>query len=242
MFIVIFLLLSAAATEAFVTPPRMPVLSTNPTTLILCETASSNSNVDARGNNNNYDDHLNDNEALKKLQHEYRILQERLYADLVLKHDEEDAELVEEQMLEIATSATKIHEHKQMEIIHDAERRHLQAMEVRKRAEALREDEVGLDATMVNEMEAAYDDLVRYSDFKDLEAQDKLEAAKTLLDELTENETRLRATLLALKEEKGKNVALEEELHAQHRSFLDKVKDAIYAHPDIIISLDPHIL
>lgn len=183
-----------------------------------------------------------DDDTLAKLQHEYKVLQEKLYRDVVIKHDEEDAEKVEEQMLETLTEATKIHEHKQMEIMDDAEHTRMEAQKTRQRAQALKQGGKGKDAAIVNEIEAAYEDLVRYSDYKELEATDKKEAAKLLLDELKENENRLTATLEALKEENKKNHELEKELHTQHRSFLDDVKGAIYAHPDILIGLDPHIL
>ena len=136
-----------------------------------------------------------DDSMLARLQHDYKALQERLLSDVVIKHDQEDAERVEEHMLEIATEAARVQEHKVMDIINH----------------------------------------------EDLQSKHKVEAAKILLGQLKRNESVLMTALEKLKEEK-KALHEQEELHAQHRSFLNKVKDAIYAHPDLLASLDPHIL
>jgi recombinational DNA repair protein RecR len=229
----LLLLPSVAFTEAFVTRVPLPTLRKEAT----ATTSSGGSTVILRSNQNE----ANDDDILDRLQHEYKALQEKLALDIV-KHDEVDAEKVEEEMIEKLTEATKIHEHKQMEIIHDAESICADAQKTRKLAEDLKRAERGENPEMVNEMEAAYEDLVRYSDYKELEAIDKKEAARLLYHELQENENRLKETLEALKGEATKNAAMEEKIHAQHRSFLDDVKGAILAHPDIMISLDPHIL
>jgi len=230
-----FLVFPAVAfPAAFVTrlPPRSAWTTTTRTTVGSSRVAS------WVLNSRNKSDDDDDDSALARLQHEYKVLQERLYRDLVIQHDEEDAEQVEEQMIGVLTDATKILEHKQMEIIDEADRTRSEAQKARQRARSFQQNE-----RADGEMEAAYEDLVRYSDYKELQAADKKEAAQILLNELKENEERLGATLEKLRTEAKKNTAaLEEELHTQHRSFLDDVKGAIYAHPDILIGLDPHIL
>ena len=74
--------------------------------------------------------------------------------------------------------------------------------------------------------------------FDELEAKHKIQAALFLLEQLQENEAILQAALHKLREEKNEKL----QLVAEHRSFLDKVKDAIYSHPDLLSRLDPHIL
>ena len=193
-------------------------------------------------------DYDSETAALTKLQKEYKVLQERLYADVVLKHDLQDAEQVEEQMIEKLIEADHILEDHQRDIIEEADEIQMNAQKTRQRAQDIKiaEKEKAKDEDTVFEIEAAYEDLVRYSDFKELEAIDKKEAAVTLLKELKENEKRLEATLEALHQEYKKDPdtrsASATNIHAQHRSFLDAIKAAIYSHPDILINLDPHIL
>ena len=158
-----------------------------------------------------------DDTTLAKLQHEYKILQERLLAVVVLQHDSEDAERVEEELLEIAAEATRVLEHQQMDILH-------------------REAEHVKRATKDN----AWGEILEI-ETDQLLAKHKMEAAEMLLKQLKRNEAILMATLETLREEKAAHDK-EEEIHRQHRSFLDKVKDAIYAHPDLLVRLDPHIL
>jgi len=180
-------------------------------------------------------------EDLARLQSEYKHLQERLLDDVVRKHDEADAELVEQQLLEIATEATRLQEMKQVELMEEAEHLKHDAQVARDRAMQLKQQECKeVDARLVDEIKLAYEDLVRYSDYKELQAQTQLEAAQTLLAELFENERRLQATLETLKH--AHDHEMKEELHTRHRSFLDNVKGAILSHPDIMINLDPHIL
>ena len=227
-FPLLLLLLSAVATHAFV----VPVPPTLRATAVLQDTTTTkNSSV------------RSENDALEELQHEYKVLQEKLLRDVVIVHDEEDAELIEEQMIEIAAKATKIHEEHQRKAIQEAENTRLAAQEVRERALDAFQEAVEHDA----EPSIVYDKLVEYSDFRELTAAHKISACNILLKQLEANEKRLEHTLETLKteyhkDEKQETASLEEEIHSQHRSFLDKVKDAIRAHPDILISLDPHIL
>jgi len=152
--------------------------------------------------------------VLVKLQHEYKELQEKLLSDLVLKHDAQDAIRVEERMIEVLAEASAVERH---ELAKDVQE-----------ANAELEQSIGhLD-----------------HDFKEIAAMQKAQAAKVLLERLEENEIKLAATQARLRRaEKHDDV----QKHAQeatehHRSFLNKVKDAIYAHPDLLVSMDPHIL
>lgn len=180
-------------------------------------------------------------DVLAQLQHEYKVLQEKLLRDIVIQHDEEDAEMVEEQMIDIATKATKILEDQQLDAIQEAERTRSQAEDARKRVLEVFEKDREHDSADY----AICSELVSYSHLKGLEATNKIKAANTLLAQLKENEVRLQATLEALKEERHKSettaVSLEKEVHTQHRSFLEKTKDAIMAHPEILVNMDPHI-
>lgn len=229
--IVLFLSAAATLTESFmaISPGR---------TSLKVTLASSGRSVD-------YD---SETAALAKLQKEYKVLQERLYVDVVLKHDIQGAEQVEEQMIEKLIEADHILEDHQRDLIEEADQIQMEAQKTRQRAQDIKkaEKEKATDEAMAFELEAAYEDLVRYSDFKELAALDKKEAARTLLKELKENEKRLEATLEALhqeyKEDPDTRAASATNIHAQHRSFLDDIKAAIYTHPAILINLDPHIL
>lgn len=183
---------------------------------------------------------------LVKLQHEYKILQEKLLKDVVLAHDEDDAEIIEEQMIEIAERATKIHEEHQKEILREAEHTMEDVQAARQRLHELREQETAMELDTVRHMNVdVYDQLALYSDLEELAARHKVAAAKTLLSHLEENEKKLHAALEQLKKEHDQSenkIKKEETVHTHHRSFLDKVKGVIMAHPDIFISLDPHIL
>ena len=219
------------------------------------------------------DDDVVDNTdvTLASLQHQYKVLQEHLLDEIVLHRNDHDgsaansARFVEEQMIETVTKATRLHEHRQEEIIEEAYKEIKQAEEARKKAIHLKEkifedtfatsdgdDSTGAageknDEKMIESLNKAYEDLERLNDFelsfdfKELEAKHKLEAAKLLLEDLKTNEAKLMKTLNKLHEEDW-DYELEQTTHENHRSFLDKIKDAIYAHPDLLASLDPHIL
>uniref|UniRef100_A0A7S3KYE9 Uncharacterized protein n=1 Tax=Amphora coffeiformis TaxID=265554 RepID=A0A7S3KYE9_9STRA len=183
---------------------------------------------------------------LVQLQHEYKVLQERLLQDVVLTHDQDDAETIEEQMIEIAQQATRRHEEHQKDILREAQHNVEEAQETRQRLRELRQQ----DKKIPMEFDV-YDQLAFYNDYQELAAKHKVAVAKTLLKHLEENEKKLHAMLDVLKQEhqehrdgnNNKHVKQQEKmLHSHHSSFLDNVKGAILAHPDILISLDPHIL
>ena len=221
---------------------------------------------------------VNDESLLAGLQHEYKVLQEQLYNDIAVTHDENDAELVEEHMLEIIQGANTLHKHQQYEKLQAAEEEYSLAdaniasarslkqkaldhlistekqahdmQETEKFAESIEQQhedykllkdlgkEHNSDIDVIHEAER----LELQFGFDELEAKHKIDAAQFLLQELANNERILQATLDKLRDEKKEH---EEELllqHATHRSFLDKVKDSIYAHPDLLSKFDPHIL
>ena len=220
---------------------------------------------------------MNDESLLAGLQHEYKVLQEQLYNDITVTHDEDDAELVEEHMLEIIQGANTLHKHQQYEKLQEAEQEYSLAdaniasarslkqkaldhlistekqahdmQETEKFAESIEQQhedykllkdlgkEHNSDIDVIHEAER----LELQFGFDELEAKHKIDAAQFLLQELANNERILQATLDKLRDEKNEH---EEELllHATHRSFLDKVKDSIYAHPDLLSKFDPHIL
>ena len=206
-----------------------------------------------------------DDILLVQLQHEYKVLQEQLMKDLQITHDEEDAELVEEHLLEIAEGANTLHKHKQYELLHEAEQELNVAESNMASARSLKRKALDhlisaeKQAKLMDEMDAAHHDMellkglakghnrdvdviheaerleLQFS-FDELQAQHKINAAQFLLEDLQHNEEILQATLHKLREEKNNKML------AEHRSFLDKVKDVIYTHPDLFSSLDPHIL
>ena len=153
--------------------------------------------------------------VLAKLQHEYKELQEKLLSDLVLKHDAQDVIRVEERMIEVLAEASAVERH---ELAKDVQE-----------ANAESEQSIGhLD-----------------HDFKEIAAMQKAEAAKVLLERLEENEIKLAATQARLMRGAEKHDDVQKhakEATEHHRSFLNTVKDAIYAHPDLLASMDPHIL
>ena len=201
-----------------------------------------------------------DEDMLSSLQHEYKVLQEKLLEDLIINHDGDEALKDEEHMLEVAIEATKLQEHRQKELIKDATHDIQQAEDGRQKVLHLKEKtlndaflktleskEVDADDRMVESYNEAYEDLQRYNEFEltfdlqELEAKHKLEASKVLLKTLKENETKLQATLDTMKAEEVKMETTTHYYEQQHRSILNKIKDAIYAHPDILTNLDPHI-
>ena len=208
----------------------------------------------------------NDEILLKRLQHEYKVLQEQLLMDIEITHDEEDAELVEEHLLEIAEGANTLHKHKQYEIVEQATKEMDRAETGMMSARALKQKALDhlinaeREASMLEEIDSQHTDLEQLKSlakehnadidviheaerielqlsFDELEAKHKIQAAEFLLEQLEENEAILKAALRKLREEKNEKALL-----AEHRSFLDQVKDAIYSHPDLLARLDPHIL
>lgn len=198
--------IAAATTEAFVARHLMPQSSLKAAAAAKPAAAV----VVLQGTTSTTDDDT----TLADLQHEYKVLQEKLLADIVIAHDDDDAETVEEQMIEVAAQASAVQIQHQMEEIDEAE-------------------------TELHQAEDWFDGLDR--EFMELETKHKIEAAKILLQRLKVNESRLAATLAKLKEEKH-NEEIHREEASKHRSFLDQVKDAIFSHPDLLINMDPHIL
>ena len=212
-----------------------------------------------------------DEDMLTSLQHEYKVLQEKLLEDLIINHDGDSALVDEEHMLEVAIEATKLQKHRQQQLIQDANEDIQKAENGRQKVIHLKEktlqdafsktledttrgddDNVeDADNKMVESYNEAYENLQRYNEFEltfdlqELEAKHKLEASKILLKTLKENETKLQTFLDTMKAEEMK---MERDINTtthyyvqHHRSILDKVKDAIYSHPDILTNLDPHI-
>jgi len=191
--VLLFFAAAAVATDGFVITPQrrhhaFSPEATTKTVLLQGSSITGNDEKDATS-------------TMAELQHEYKVLQEELLQDIVIKHDEEEARKVEERMLEIVAEATVAQEREQMEQLND----------------------IWLHNG--------------FGDISDFETMHKMEATSLLLGQLKHNESVLKAALERLKEEDEKA-----ELSRQHRSFLDRVKDAIYAHPDLLASLDPHIL
>ena len=122
--------------------------------------------------------------TLASLQHQYKVLQEHLLDEIVLHRNDHDgsaansARFVEEQMIETVTKATRLHEHRQEEIIEEAYKEIKQAEEARKKAIHLKEKifedtfatsdgtAADKDEKMIKSLNDAYEDLERLNDFE----------------------------------------------------------------------------
>jgi len=222
------LILCAALSEAFTPLPR---LLHSPTRLLSA-----------------YDD-----QAIARLQEEYRQLQDVLLQDLE-EHKMAEAKDISQEMFEKAAEMTSYQKHQQEEKLEEANEHLQHALSDLEHAQALQEQAHGDaewsedEAAMVESLEAGYEDLERLRDlsvhhaahhleedarnqvveatFQELKAEAEQEDAAELLRMLQENEQILKATIQQLKEEKNHKAREKWEAHEmmKHVDFVKSVR------------------
>jgi len=169
-------------------------------------------------------------ETLSRLEKEYKLLQRELLHDLNLKHDEVAAEEVAEEMLEKAAAAVAVQKYKFQEELDRAHEELVEADAELERVQALEKEAHGdaagaeLEASLLESIDAAYEDMERVRDmsvshashhleddlkdaeidsiYKPMEAEDREEKAAETLDRLDANLKELRNSVQLLREEK----------------------------------------
>ena len=229
--ITLLIILLAATSEAF---SPLSTFSHNPTRLLSS---------------------IND-EAIARLQKEYRELQDVLLQDLE-QHQMAEAKEVSEEMFEKAAELTAFQKYQQEEKLEEANEHLQKAIGDLEQAQALQEQahadaEWSQDeANMVESLEAGYEDLERLRDlsvhhaaqhleedarelvmeatFQELEAQAEQEDAVNLLRKLEHNERLLKDTIKQLKEEKNQQLREQKEAHEmlKHVDFVKSVRKII---------------
>lgn len=195
-------------------------------------------------------------EAISRLQEEYRSLQALLLNDLE-QHKMEEAKDVSQEMFEKAAETNAFQKYEQEEKLSEANEHLQQAMGDLERAQALQEEAHGDaawaedEAAMVESLDAGYEDLERLRDlsvnhaahqleedardlvvqatFEELKAEVEQEDAAELLRKLEQNKKILKATIQQLRDEKSQHLKDKWETHEmpKHEEFIKAVRKVL---------------
>jgi len=202
----------------------------------------------ATSNTNNDDDAR----LLAQIQHDYKELQEKLLCDIVLTHNDNEAQEIEERMVEKAAQAAAVQRYQLTRILGEAERHLGQAVDDIWRARALKDqahneaaqverDEVLLESSIdepAENMERLRDQAVVHADHqleedaeilemqgeyhRELAEQEERNAAR-LLRRLEDYENRLKEVLKEMRSIKATGHPIHKEVVKQQK-FLDDIK------------------
>lgn len=246
------LLLLAPLAKAFVVVPRRTLSRHR---LLLKTAAATTTSVE------------DDDALLDRIQHEYKQLQEKLLRDLVVVHDNEEAEQIEEEMVEKAVQAASVIRYKQMKVLDEAEKEMKKALGDIEQARALKDQvhdeaiQAEKEATLLESIDAQYEDMERVRDQAVVHADRQLEEdadilemqseyhrelaegkeqrAARILKQVQEYEARLKQALKEMRELKtGK--PLRESMKAEaakHKRFLDEIQATIDSDEALLSSL-----
>eukprot|EP00562_Extubocellulus_spinifer_P023138 CAMPEP_0178625024 /NCGR_PEP_ID=MMETSP0698-20121128/7659_1 /TAXON_ID=265572 /ORGANISM="Extubocellulus spinifer, Strain CCMP396" /LENGTH=249 /DNA_ID=CAMNT_0020264163 /DNA_START=15 /DNA_END=764 /DNA_ORIENTATION=+ len=195
---------------------------------------------------------------LTKLEGEYKSMEDSLLRELATTNVHGRAEEIVEDMLEKAADVAAFQRYRMAEIVDEADDDMKHARDDRRRAHFVKErahDEAisaAREAAMVEEFDAAYEDLERARDLSvvhsdhslerdaavleeeseiiELDAGDRKKQALHLLKELRENEAELRASLDELRKRRNEQAMgewRESEEAKAHSSFLERVRNKL---------------
>eukprot|EP00563_Minutocellus_polymorphus_P020786 CAMPEP_0197719684 /NCGR_PEP_ID=MMETSP1434-20131217/3335_1 /TAXON_ID=265543 /ORGANISM="Minutocellus polymorphus, Strain CCMP3303" /LENGTH=255 /DNA_ID=CAMNT_0043304451 /DNA_START=81 /DNA_END=848 /DNA_ORIENTATION=+ len=205
-------------------------------------------------------DRVSTESYLAELESEYSQLQDSLLLELSTTniHGHDHAEEIVEDMLEKAADVAAFQRYRMEEVVEEAEAEMKHARSDRRAAhfvkeQAHREAEMAAhDADMVKDFDGAYEDLERTRDLSvvradhllerdakqldwdsetlELESGDRKKYALSMLKELQEKESELRASLKELRQRKNQH-SLEEWRHSseanEHLSFLQRIREKL---------------
>ena len=195
---------------------------------------------------------------LAKLEEEYSDLQDSLLLELstMNAHGHDHAEEIVEDMLEKAADVAAFQRYRMEEVVEEADDEMRHARSDRRAAHFVKENAhqeaemAAHDAGMVKDFDGAYEDLERARDLSvvhadhllekdaerleldaetlELEAGDRKKYALSMLKELQEKESELRASLKELRQHKNQR-SLEEWRHSfeakEHHTFLQRIRE-----------------
>lgn len=196
--------------------------------------------------------------AIAQLQAEYSSLQASLLNDLQ-EHKMDEAKDISQEMFEKAVDINALKKYQQQEKLSEANEHLQHALGDLEQAQALQDQARGDaawsedEASMVESLDAGYEDLERLRDlsvshaahqleedcrdqvveatFQELKAESEVEDATELLRMLEENEAHLKAIIQQMREEKNHELKQQWETHhlPKHQEFVDSVRKVMKA-------------